>query len=58
MLLKVVGTIAYVIEGVVTYEIVLTNMCDGGNVDIWLTCKGNGEGSYTTMDQDPWFTCN
>ena len=34
-----------------TCEIVLTNMCGGGNVDIWLTCKGNGVGSNSMMDQ-------
>ena len=41
-----------------TCEIVMTNMCGGGNVDIWLTCKGNGAGSNTMMDWGPWCRCN
>ena len=32
--MKVVGTIANVLVGMVTCEIVLTNMCGGGSVDI------------------------
>ena len=34
----------------VTCEIVLTNICGGVSVDIWLMCKGNGMGSDTTID--------
>ena len=41
-----------------TCEIILTNMCGGGNVDIWLTCRRNGAGSNTTMDWGPWCRCN
>ena len=58
VLLKVVGNIGNILEGIVTCEIVLTNMCVGGNVEIWLTCKGNGAGSDTTMDQGSWCRCN
>ena len=42
----------------VTCETVLAIMCGGGNVDIWLTCSGNGAGSDITMDLDPWERCN
>ena len=48
VLLKVADTIVNVLEGMVPSEIVLTNMCGDGNVDIWLTCRGNGAGSNTT----------
>ena len=47
------GTIANVLDGIVTYGIVLTNMCSVGNVDIWLTCKENDVGSKTTIDHGP-----
>ena len=45
VLLNIAGAIVNLLEGIVTCEIVLTDMCGGGNVDIWLTCKGNGAGS-------------
>ena len=51
VLVKVVGTIAKVLEGTVICEIVLTNRCGGGGVDIWVMCNGNSVGSNTTMDQ-------
>ena len=57
-MLKIVGTIANVLAGIVTCDIVLTSMCGAGNVEIWWTCKGNGAGSDTTMDQGPWCKCN
>ena len=41
-----------------TCEIVLTNMCGGGNVDICLTCRGNDAASDTMMDWGPWCRCN
>ena len=34
ILLNVAGTIANILGGIVICEIVLTNMCSGGNVDI------------------------
>ena len=37
-------TIANVLGAVVTFEAVLVSMCGSGNVDIWLTCSGNGAG--------------
>ena len=49
-----VGTIAKGLAGFVTCEIVLTNMCGGGSVDICLMCNGNGVGSDTTIDCRPW----
>ena len=52
------GTIANVLEGTVTGNIVLTNRCGGGSVDIWLMCNGKGVGSDTAMDQGPWCKCN
>ena len=58
VLLKVVGTTASILGGIVTCEIVLTNMCGVGNVEIWLTCKGNGAVSNTTIDQSPWCRCS
>ena len=30
-------------------------MCGVGNVEIWLTYKGNGAMSDTTIDQGPWY---
>ena len=42
------------LEGIVTCEIVLTNMCDAGNVHICLTSKGNSTGSDTVMDWSLW----
>ena len=45
VLLKIVGSIANVLNGIVTCDIVLTNMHGVGNVEIWLTCK--------EMVQDP-----
>ena len=45
------GTIANILGGVVTCETVLTSMCVGGNVDIWLTCSGNDAGP---MSQWTW----
>ena len=53
VLLKVVEIIANLPESIVTCEIILTNMYGGGNLEIWLTCKGNGAGSDTTMDWGP-----
>ena len=44
--------------GVITCEIVLTNMHDGSSVDILLMCNGNGVGSDTTVDWGPWCRCN
>ena len=58
VLLKVVGTIANILGGIVTCEIVLTNMCGVGNVEICLICKGNSPGSDITVDQGPWCRCN
>ena len=51
-------TIANMLDGMVTCETVLTSMCGVGNVDIWLTCSGNGTGSDITMDLGPWCRCN
>ena len=48
--MKVVGTMANVLAGMVTCEIALTRMCGGGNVDICLMCDGNGVRSHTTLD--------
>ena len=56
--MKVVGNMANVLVGMVTCEIALTNMCDGGIVDIYLMCNGNGVGSDTTIDQGPWCRCS
>ena len=47
-----------VLAGMVTWEIVLTNVYGGCSVDIWLTCKGNGVGSDTTIDLGPWCRCS
>ena len=58
VLLKILGTIANVLDGIVTCEIVLTNMCGVGNVEIWLTYNGNSAGYDITMDQSPWCKCN
>ena len=58
VLLKIVGTFANVLECIVTCEIVLTNICGGGNVDIWLTCRGHDAESNTMMDLGPWCKCN
>ena len=33
-------------------------MCGVGNVQIWLTYKGNGAGYDTTRDWGPWCKCN
>ena len=52
------GIIANVLKGVVTCETVLTNMCSGGNVDIWLTCRRNGVGSDIMIDLGPGCRCN
>ena len=49
----VVGTIANVLVGMVTCEIVLTNICSSGGVDIWLMCSGNDVWCDTTMDWGP-----
>ena len=49
-----VRTIANVLEGTVTCEIVLTNRCGGGSVNICLLCNGKGVGSHTTIDWGPW----
>ena len=51
--MKFVETIAYVLDGIVIYEIVLTNMFGAGNVEIWSTCKGNCAGSEATMHWCP-----
>ena len=40
--MKVVGTIARVLAGIVICENVLTNMCSGSRVDILFICSGNG----------------
>ena len=47
-------TIANVLGGMVTCETVLNSMYGGSNVDIWLTCSGNGAGSNIMMDLGPW----
>ena len=39
------GTMANILAGMVTCEIVLTNVCGGSSVDIWLMCNGKGVGS-------------
>ena len=52
------GTVANVLGDMVTCETVLTSMCGYGNVDIWLTCSGNGVGSDITMDLGPWCKCS
>ena len=52
------GTIANVLEVIVTCEIVLTYICGVGNVEICLTCKGNSAGSNTMMDWGPLCRCN
>ena len=49
---------ANVLVGMVTCEIVLTNICGEGRVDIGLMCNGNGVGSHTTIDQGPWCRCS
>ena len=48
----VAETVANVPEGTVTCDLVLTNRCGGGSVEIWLMCNGEGVESNTTMDQD------
>ena len=48
------GTIANVHGGMMTCETVLTRMCSGGNVDVWLLFSGNGAGSDITIDVGPW----
>ena len=52
LLVRVVGTMANVLMGMVTWEIVLTNMCSGCSVDIWLMCKGNSEGLTLQLNGD------
>ena len=37
----------------VTCETVLMSMFGGGNVEIWLTCSGNGAGSDIMMSLGP-----
>ena len=54
----VVGTTANVLEGTVICDLVLTNRCGGGSVEIWLICNGKSVGFDTTMDQGPWYKCN
>ena len=49
-----VGTIANIVDGIVTSEIVLTSTCSVGNVDIWLTCSRNGTESGFMMNLGPW----
>ena len=58
VLVKVVETIASVLVGTVICEIVLTNRCGGGSVNIWLICNGKGVGPDTTMDWGLWCKCN
>ena len=58
LLLNVAGTVANVLCNMVTYETILMNMCGVGNVEIWLTCSGNGAESDITMDLGPWCRCN
>ena len=53
MLLNVAGTIVNVLYGMVTCEAVLPSMCCGSNVDIWLTCSGNGAGPDIMMNLGP-----
>ena len=48
--MKVIMTIANVLADMVTCKIVLTSICGGGSVDIWLMCNGKGVQSDTTMD--------
>ena len=45
-----VATMAKVMVGMVTCEIILTNICSRGSVDIWLMCNEHGMGSNTTID--------
>ena len=56
--MRVMGTMANVLVGMVTWEIVLTNMCSGNCVDIWLMCNGNGVGSDTTVGWGPGCRCS
>ena len=53
-LVNVAGTIADVLMGMVTSQIVLTSICSGGSMGIWLMCNGNGVHSNTTKDGGPW----
>ena len=55
---RVAGTIANVLDGTVTCDIVLTNRCGGGSVEIWLMCSGKGVRSDTMMDLGPWCKCH
>ena len=45
-----VGTIGYVLAGIVTCDIVFTSLGIRYSVDIRLMCSGNGVWSDTTMD--------
>ena len=49
-LVKVVGTTANILAGMVTCEIILISICGGGSVNIWLMCKGNHVQFDTTID--------
>ena len=46
----VTGIITNVLEGTVICDIVLTNRCGGGSVEIWLMCIGKCVGSDTMID--------
>ena len=50
--MKVVGTMTNVLVGIATCEIVLANMCDGGSIDTWLMCNGNGVGPILQLFED------
>ena len=54
ILLNVAGTITNALHGMVNLETVLSSICSGGNVDIWLISSGNGVGFDITMDLGPW----
>ena len=56
--MKVVGTMANVLVGMVTCGVVLTNISGGDSVDSWLMCNGNGVGSDTTIDGGSWCRCS
>ena len=64
VLVKVVGTIANVLEGTVTCEIVLTNRCGDGNVDIANVLEGTVTCEIVLTDRcgddnvDVWLMCN
>ena len=58
MPLNAVGIISIVLGGMVTCVTALMSICSSGNVEIGLTCNGNGAGSDVTMDLGPWCRYN